>query len=80
MAFRREKVPAFNVQDFEVRTDIDGYLVMRPTHSEKGERHQKTYALDFEQDLRFISAFRPRNSGTVPTKDNDSTSRSFQPI
>jgi hypothetical protein len=52
-----ENATAFNVQDFEVGTDIDGHLVMRLIHTEKGVRHQKTYALDCEQGLRFISAF-----------------------
>ena len=55
MAF--ESVTAFNVQDFEIGTDVDGHFVMRLTHREKGMRHQKTYALDFEHGLRFISAF-----------------------
>jgi hypothetical protein len=55
MAF--ESVTAFNVQDFEIGTDINGHLVMRLTHKEGGMRHQKTYALDFEQGLCFISAF-----------------------
>jgi hypothetical protein len=55
MAF--ESATAFNVQDFEVGIDIDGHLVIRLTHREKGVRHQKTYALDFEQGLHFMSAF-----------------------
>ena len=58
MAFQGESVTAFNLlQDFEIGIDIDGHLVMRLTHREGGMRHQKTYALDFEQGLHFMTAF-----------------------
>ena len=77
MAFRREKVTAFNVQDFEIGTGIDGYLVMRLTHREKGERHQKTYALDFEQGLRFISAFVTAAEQAEKFRDGPSTRHRF---
>ena len=52
-----ESVTAFNLQDFEIGIDIDGHLVMRLAHREGGIRHQKTYALDFEQSLHFMTAF-----------------------
>jgi hypothetical protein len=57
MAFQRESVTAFNLQDFEIGIDIDGHLVMRLTHREGSIRHQRTYALDFEQSLHFMTAF-----------------------
>jgi hypothetical protein len=57
MALHGEGVTAFNLQAFEIGVDIDGHLVMRLTHKEGGVRRQKTYALDFEQSLRFMSAF-----------------------
>ena len=53
----RESVTAFNLQDFEIGIDIEGDLVIRLSHTEDGVRQQRTYALDFEQGLRFISAF-----------------------
>ena len=57
MAFQREIVTAFNLQDFEIGLGIDGHPVMRLTHREGGIRHQKAYALDFEQGLHFMTAF-----------------------
>ena len=53
----RESVTAFNLQDFEIGIDSGGDLVIRLTHNEDGARQQKTYALEFEQGLCFISAF-----------------------
>ena len=53
----RESVTAFKLQDFEIGIDVDGGLVIRLTHTEDGVRQQRTYAVEFEQGLRFISAF-----------------------
>ena len=53
----RESVTAFNLQDFEIGIDIEGDLVIRLIHTEDGMRQQRTYAVEFKQGLRFISAF-----------------------
>ena len=57
MACRSESVTAFNIRDFETGIDTEGHLVMRLTYKENGATRQKTFALDFEQGLRFVTAF-----------------------
>jgi hypothetical protein len=53
---RSESVRAFALQSFEFGVDLEGRgLVMRLTHKQDGARHQTTYALDFDQNLRFAT-------------------------
>jgi len=55
-SMRTESVRAFALQSFEFGVDPDGHgLVMRLIHKQDGARHQTTYALDFEQNVRFAT-------------------------
>jgi hypothetical protein len=56
MELRSESITAFALRDFEIGIDAAGYLVMRLTHKPDGAPHRTTYALDFDQGLRFASA------------------------
>ena len=55
-SMRTESVRAFTLQSFEFGLDLEARgLVMRLTHKQNGTKHQTTYALDFEQNLRFAT-------------------------